>query len=77
MVRIVVEVESGTARFHAVVRARNIERAVGSARAQYPMSRVNVLFPIDPDTFFGDDAEPMTGRIQPEMSGAEACGAGT
>jgi hypothetical protein len=67
MIRIVVEVGSGAARFRTPVRAESIERAVVTTRAQYPDGEVNVLFPIDPEIFFGEDAGPMMEHFHLKM----------
>ena len=56
MVRISVQVSSGGARFRVAVQAESIERALESVVRQYPGKVCEVKFPIDPETFFGDDA---------------------
>ncbi len=66
MIKISVEVHSGAIRSRAVVRAESIERAVDIASAHYPGSEVRVLFPIDPEAFFGED-QPLDEQIQLEM----------
>ena len=55
MVKISVEVESGTARFGVVVQAESIERALEIARRHNPGSECRVTFPLDPETFFAED----------------------
>jgi hypothetical protein len=56
MIRISVQVSSGTARFRVVVQAESIERAVESVGRQYPGKVCEVTFPIDPETFFVEDS---------------------
>ena len=56
MIRISVQVSSGTARFRVAVQAESIERALKSVAGQYPGKACEVAFPIDPETFFVEDA---------------------
>jgi hypothetical protein len=55
MIRISVQVSSGTARFRVAVQAESIERALESVARQYPSKVCEVTFPIDPETFFVGD----------------------
>jgi hypothetical protein len=55
MVRISVEVKSGTARFRVMVQAESIERALEIARRHNPNKECRVTFPLDPETFFAED----------------------
>ena len=55
MIRISVQVSSGTARFRVAVRAESIERALKSVARQYPGKACEVAFPIDPETFFVEE----------------------
>ena len=52
MIRVSVEVCSGTARFRAMVWAENIERALILVKARYPGGEARVIFPIEPKAFF-------------------------
>ncbi len=61
MVRISVEVKSGTARFRVMVQAESIERALEIARRHNPGKECQVTFPLDPETFF---AEEPVARIE-------------
>jgi hypothetical protein len=56
MIRISVQVSSGTARFRVAVQAESIERALESVARQYPSKVCEVTFPIDPETFFVGDS---------------------
>ena len=74
MIRISLEVVSAAARSTVLITAESIERAVDLARARYPDSKVEVLFPIDPDAFF--DGKRFTGgqiwaEAEPSCAGAE------
>jgi hypothetical protein len=65
-------VGSGGGIFKAAIRAENIARAVGIARARYPGSDIRVLFPIDPEGFFCEDSIPARVPIRLEMPEEEA-----
>jgi hypothetical protein len=52
MVRVSVEVRSGTARFRVGVQAQSIRRALGMVAGRYPHGVVEVAFPIEPEDFF-------------------------
>ncbi len=56
MIRISVQVSSGTARFEVAVQAESIERALGIATRLNPGKECEVTFPIDPETFFVEDS---------------------
>ena len=56
MIRISVQVSSGTARFRVAVQAQSVERALESVARQYPGKVCEVTFPVDPETFFVEDA---------------------
>jgi hypothetical protein len=58
MVRISVDVKSGTATFRVMVQAESIERALEIARRHNPDKECQVTFPLDPETFFADDPGP-------------------
>jgi hypothetical protein len=55
MVRISVDVKSGTARFRVMVQAESIERALEIARRHNPDKECQVTFPLDPESFFVED----------------------
>ena len=56
MVRISVHVSSGMARFRVAIQAESIERALEIVAGQNPGKECEIAFPIDPETFFVDDA---------------------
>ena len=63
MIRISVQVSSGTARFRVAVQAESIERALESVVRQHPGKVCEVTFPIDPETFFVEDSVTSTRQI--------------
>ena len=63
MIRISVQVSSGTARFRVAVQAECIERALESVVRQYPGKVCEVTFPIDPETFFVGDSVASVRQI--------------
>jgi hypothetical protein len=63
MIRISVQVSSGTARFRVAVQAESIERALESVARQYPDESCEVTFPIDPETFFVMDSVASVRRL--------------
>ena len=59
LVRISVEVRSGTARFRVGVQAENIKKALSMVEGRYPRGVVRVAFPIEPEGFFvGEPSAP-------------------
>jgi hypothetical protein len=52
MVKVSVEVRSGTASFRVGVQAQSIRRALSVVGKRYPHSEVKVSFPIEPEGFF-------------------------
>ena len=56
MVRISVQVSSGTARFRVTIQAESIERALEIVASQNPGKACKVTFPIDPETFVVEDS---------------------
>ena len=58
MIRISIEVRSGTARFKVAAQAESIEGALEMARRYNSGKECKVVFPIDPEGFFvGDDLD--------------------
>jgi hypothetical protein len=55
MIRISVQVSSGAVRFEVAVEAESIEQALAIAARQNPGKECEVMFPINPETFFGED----------------------
>ena len=63
MVKVSVEVRSGTARFRVSVQAESIRKALGMVGARYPSGEVGVVFPIEPEGFFVDDPPTLAGVL--------------
>ena len=64
MVRVSIEVRSGSARFDVTVEAESIQRALSLANAHHLGSDVRVRFPIDPETFFVKDPAATAGLTE-------------
>jgi hypothetical protein len=67
VVRVMIEVDSGSARFRVEVGAQNIHRAVSLAKTRYSGSNIRVVFPIEPDAFFCKDPTVEAELIELEM----------
>ena len=63
MIKISVQVSSGTARFGVTIQAESIERALEIAARQNPGKACEVKFPLDPETFFVDDPVAPVGQL--------------
>jgi hypothetical protein len=55
MIKITIEVKSGTARFNVAVQAESIEEALEIAKGHNSGKECKVVFPIDPEEFFVND----------------------
>jgi len=64
MVRASIEVRGGAARFRVRAQAWSIQRAASLVRGLHPTSDVRVVFPIDPEGFFLEDALAQEGLIE-------------
>ncbi len=63
MIRVRIEVDCGTERSTLSVRAESIQRAIEVAGERNPGCALNVVFPLDPDTFFERDASTEIAEI--------------
>ncbi len=63
MIRISVQVSSGTARFRVAIQAESIERALEIVARQNPGKECEVAFPIDPKAFFVEDSVGTVGQL--------------
>lgn len=63
MIKISVQVSSGTARFRVTIQAESIERALQIAARKNPGKACEVTFPLDPETFFVDDSAAPIGQL--------------
>ena len=73
MVKVSIEVRSGTARFSVAVQAESIQRALSLVATRYPDGDCRVKFPIDPQVFFVKapaDRPEMVGYEQPDLIAA-------
>ena len=64
VVKVSVEVRNGAARFRVGVQASSIQSALNLVKGVHSASEVKVLFPIDPEGFFVEDALAAEGLIQ-------------
>jgi hypothetical protein len=64
MVGVSVEVRSAAARFRVRVQASSIQGAVRLVKSLHSASDVRVVFPIDPEAFFVEDALAQEGLIE-------------
>jgi hypothetical protein len=64
MVKVSIEVRSGAARFRVGVQAESIQREMSLVKGFYSASDVKVVFPIDPEGFFVEDAFAKEGLIE-------------
>ena len=67
MIQVLLEVRTGATRFRVSARARSIRRAVSIARARYPSSEVRLVLPVEPETFFIEDASRQAESIGVQM----------
>jgi hypothetical protein len=63
MIRISIEVRSGTARFKVSAQAESIEGALEMARRYNSGKECKVVFPIDPEGFFVEDDLGRDGAV--------------
>jgi hypothetical protein len=63
MIRISVQVSSGTTRCREKIQAESIEQALEIAARRNPGKECEVTFPIDPETFFVEDSVATFGRL--------------
>jgi len=67
MIRVLVEVGSDTTRFGVAVRAESIQRGVEAVNASYPGADIQVVHPIDPESFFVRNPTAPLGLVELEM----------
>jgi hypothetical protein len=72
MMKVSVEVRSGTARFRVGVRAQSIRKALSVVGGRYPHGKVRVVFPIEPEGFFVMEPSASTGIAGNEHVRAKA-----
>ena len=64
VVKVSVEVRNGAARFRVGVQASSIQNALNLVKGLYSAKDVKVVFPIDPESFFVEEALAAEGLIQ-------------
>ena len=72
MVKICVEVQSGTAHFRVGVQAEGIRRALSLLGARYPHTETRVVFPIEPEGFFVSEPSATVRMVGHEQVHARA-----
>ena len=70
MIRITVDIDSGTARYRVAVQAESIQRALELVERMDPVCKSGVAFPIDPETFFVNDPTAKVGAVDREKLAA-------
>jgi hypothetical protein len=63
MIRISVQVSSDAGRFNVAVEAESIERALEIVARKNLGKECEVMFPIDPETFFVEDSVATVGQL--------------
>jgi hypothetical protein len=64
VVKVSIEVGNGAARFRVGVQALSIHRAINLVKGFHSANDVKVVFPIDPESFFVEEALAAEGLIQ-------------
>jgi hypothetical protein len=64
VVRVSIEVRNGATRFRVGVQATSIQGAISLVKASYVAGDVRVIFPIDPEGFFVEDAFAKEGLFE-------------
>jgi hypothetical protein len=67
VVKVSIEVRSGTARFSVAVQTQSIQRAVDLVAGRYPKGDLRVKFPMDPEGFFVNDPAARARIVQGEQ----------
>ncbi len=70
MVRITVEVGRGAVRYRVAVQAESIRRALEIVEGTNPDREIRVTFPIDPESFFVEEATAVAGQFEQEKQSA-------
>ena len=72
MLKVSVEVRSGTARFGVGIQARSTRKALSIAGGRYPRGVVRVVSPIEPEGFFVSEPSALAGIVGSEQAHTEA-----
>jgi hypothetical protein len=68
VIRILVVLIRGAARYRVAVRAQSIRRALEIVEGQNPGCQAKVVFPIDPGAYFVRDATAIDGLVDHEAA---------
>jgi hypothetical protein len=63
VVKVSVEIRSGTARFRVGVQAKSIREALAVVGCRYPQGEVGVVFPIAPEGYFVEGHGARAGMV--------------
>ena len=66
MIRITVDIDSGSASYRVAVQAGSIQRALELVERMDPGCKFKVAFPINPETFFVNDPAAKAGHVERE-----------
>jgi hypothetical protein len=72
MVKVSVEVRSGTAHFRVGVQAQSIRRALSMVGGRYPQGEVRVVFPTEPEGFFVQEPSALARIVGSERTHTQA-----
>jgi hypothetical protein len=64
MIKVAIEVRSGTARFRVEVQAESIQQALSLVGSRYPARTCRVKFPIEAEGFFVEGAGAREGMVE-------------
>jgi hypothetical protein len=72
MVKVSVEVRSGTSRFRVGVQVESIRKALSVVGGRYPRGEVRLEFPVEPEGFFAGEPTAVAGMGGTERVHREA-----
>ena len=72
MVKVSVEVRSGTARFRVGAQAQSIRKALSMVGGKYPQGEIRLMFPAEPGGFFVSKPLAQVGIVGSEQAQREA-----
>jgi uncharacterized protein YbbK (DUF523 family) len=68
VIRVSVEVSRGAARYRVAVQAESIKRALEIVKSQSPSCAAKVVFPIEPEEFYVEDATVTAESLDREVA---------
>lgn len=72
MVKVSVEVRSGTARFRVGAQAQSIRKALSMVEGKYPQGEIRLVFPAEPGGYFVHKPLAQAGIVGSEQAQREA-----